>query len=528
MKRQVTSIIITFLIGFVYYYVALPAINGHSTDFWIFLVILISVYLFISSLSNLSEAVVYLKKPQKLRGIKLLLIIPIIFIGIVLINFFNGPLFNSKAYANRIKIDNNKTFTEDVKEVDFTKLPLLDKSSSQKLGDRVMGQMKEFVSQYSVSNLYTQINYNDTIIRVTPLEYASVIKWFTNKDDGIKGYITVNSVNGEAKLIKLDKGMQYVPSALFSKDLNRKLRFDYPTVNFGKKSFEIDNEGNPYWIIPTIKYSGIELRAKVTGVIILDAVTGESKKYKDTEIPTWVDQAYSAELVIEQVDDWGTYSGGFINSVFGQKNVVNTTDGYNYLAMDNDIYMYTGITSIVSDESNLGFILTNMRTGETNFYEVPGAEEYSAKSSAEGAVQQMKYTSTFPLLINLNSKPTYLVSLKDDAGLVKMYAFIDVADYQHVVVTDASKGIEVAAQNYLGDAPIDINEDQLINKMILVNNISTAIINGNTYYYIVDDSGQKYKISINLSDYLPFIKNGDKIKVGYSEETEIINVKKVY
>ena len=527
MKRKIISLIITLIFGLVYFYVALPAINIHNIEFWIFVFILIALYSFISLASSVTDLKINLRKRSKPR-FSIIMLVPAIVLIMVFVNIIESPLFNSKAYATRITIDESKNFTDDVADVDFTKLPLLDKASSQKLGDRVMGQMSELVSQYTVSDLYTQINYNDNIIRVTPLEYASPIKWLTNHKDGVKGYITVNSVNGEAKLTKLNKGIKYVPSALFNEDLNRKLRFSYPTANFGKISFEIDNEGNPFWIVPVLSYKGIGLRAKVTNVIILDAVTGKSVKYEIDKVPVWVDIAYSADLIIEQVDDWGTYGGGFFNSIFGQKNVVNTTKGYNYLAMKDDIYLYTGITSIVSDESNLGFILTNMRTNETSFYSVPGAEEYSAMGSAEGAVQQMKYKSTFPLLINLNNKPTYLVSLKDDAGLVKMYGFIDVADYQKVVVTDASKGIDVAAQNYLGDATIETDEKDLTTKTITVKSLKDATISGNTYYFITDTSDKKYKIALSLSDNLPFIKVGSEIKIGYKTESDIINVNKVY
>lgn len=322
--------------------------------------------------------------------------------------------------------------------------------------------------------------------------------------------------------------MKYATSALFNEKLERKLRFSYPTTNFGNISFEIDNEGNPYYIIPTIKYTAIGLKAKVTGVIIFDPITGESKKYKSDEIPDWVDIAYSASLIIEQVDDWGTYKNGFWNSIFGQKSVVNTTDGYNYLAMNDDVYLYTGITSVVSDESNLGFILTNMRTGETTYYNVPGAEEYSAMRSAEGQVQDMGYSSTFPLLINLNGNPTYLVSLKDSSGLVKMYGFVDVKDYQKVVVTDASKGIIAAKDNYLKSIKKEAKDDELTIKEIKIDSINTAIINGYTYYYITAND-TKFKLSISLSDKLPFIKVNDIIQVGYYEtESEIIEVEKIY
>ena len=204
-----------------------------------------------------------------------------------------------------------------------------------------------------------------------------------------------------------------------------------------------------------------------------------------------------------------------------------TTDGYNYLIMDDDVYLYTGITSVNNDESNLGFILSNLRTKDTKYYSAPGAEEYSAMDSAEGAVQQMKYKSTFPLLINLNSRPTYLMSLKDAAGLVKMYAFVDVADYQKVVVTDSSKGIKKASENYLNDANIEIESNKLIKKEITIKNIKSHVIDGTTYFYIIDINNKKYKVSIKTYDNLPFINVGDKLTVGYQKEKDIIEISKI-
>lgn len=526
MKKTILNIIITIVFALLYFYIFLPPLNLTNISFWLFLIILIGIFLFLNIITSFNIHNINIKK--SLKTSRSFLIIPLIIIILITTNIICSPIFNSKKYANRITIDETKTFTEDIAPVDFTKLPLLDKLSSQKLEDRVMGQMSDLVSQYRVSDLYTQINYNNSIVRVTPLEYASFIKWLTNYQEGVKGYITVDSTTGEAKLTRLQQGMKYLPSAYFNKNLNRKLRFNYPTKNFGQISFEIDNDGHPYWVVPTIKYHGINIRAEVTGVIILDAITGKSEQYDVGNIPTWIDIAYSADLIIEQVDDWGTYQNGFLNSIFSQKNVVNTTDGYNYLAMNDDIYLYTGLTSIVSDESNLGFILTNMRTNETSFYSVPGAEEYSAMASAEGAVQQMNYTSTFPLLINLNNKPTYLVSLKDAAGLVKMYGFIDVTDYQKVVVTDASKGIEEAAKNYLGNETIIIDDNNLMTETITIKSIKDVTINGNTYFYLTSDENKKYKISIELSDNLPFLKTGDDLKIGYAIKEDITTVKKVF
>lgn len=520
------SIVITLVVAFILYYFTLPALNPSSIGFWVYIVIVIGFF----ALTNLVTKVD--SKGKIIGSIKIFGILGAsvfaIFAVILLVNFILSPVFNSKAYSNRIEINESGDFYTDIEQVDFSKVPLLDKDSSQKLGDRVMGQLPELVSQFYVSDLYTQINYNDDIVRVTPLEYAGFFKYLANHKDGVKGYITVNSVDGSASLTKLDKGMKYMDSAIFNEDLNRKLRFSYPTKIFGDKSFEIDNEGNPFWVVPTYKFVGVELRKEVEGVVVLDPITGKSNFYEVGKVPSWIDHVYSASLIIEQVDDWGLYKGGFLNSMFGQKNVTMTTTGYNYLVMNDDVYLYTGITSVASDESNLGFVLTNMRTKETNFYQVPGAEEYSAMASAEGQVQQMKYTATFPLLINLNGKATYLISLKDNAGLVKMYAFVDVVDYQKVVVTDASKGIEAAALNYLGNEDIDIDSDKLINKDIVVKDIKTAIINGYTYYYIVDTNNQKYMVSITANkELLPFIGVNSQVSISYQQEKDVIEINKI-
>jgi len=529
-NKSILSIIISFILALVIYFFLLPPINITSTLFWTYIIMVLSIYLILNTTSRLDLKGRII---GKIKDIKFLLIsIIIIIVGIIGTNFILSPLFNSKAYSKRINVvedTEESNFITEVKEVDFNTLPLLDKDSSSRLGDRVMGQMPELVSQFYVSSLYTQINYNNEIIRVTPLEYNGLFKYISNYKEGVKGYITVNSVNGEANLIKLNKGMKYMPSAYLMKDLDRHLRFSYPTKIFGDKYFEIDNEGNPYWITPTLKYTGVELREDVEGVIITDPITGKSKYYEVGNVPTWVDHVYSSNLVLEQVNDWGKYRNGFLNSIFGQKNVVMTTEGYNYTVMNDDVYLYTGITSVSSDEANLGFILTNLRTKETRFYSVPGAEEYSAMASAQGQVQQMNYTSTFPLLINLNNRPTYLVSLKDNAGLVKMYGFVDVEDYQKVVVTDASKGIEVAANNYLNNVDLDIDESLLTEKVIQIKEITSAIMDGNTYYYILDMNNNKYYVSINTNKkLLPFLKTNATVTIKVSKEIDVTEIIEIY
>ena len=530
MKKNIIATLIILLYTFLTYYISLPALNLSAPSFWLFIIQIMIIILIVFNIVNTKlntytvggvVKIDYDKSSyskglsvfNKIFGLGLLFIIS----GILLMNLVLSPIFNSKSYASRINVEDGE-FKEDIKEVDFNKLPLLDKDSTSKLGDRTMGEMPDLVSQFTVSNLYTQINYNDEILRVTPLEYDGMVKYFTNKHEGVKGYITVNSVNGDANLVKLDKGMKYLPSAMFGEDLKRKLVFDNPTKIFGEANFEIDEEGNPYWVVQTIKYSGVGLKKDISGVVLLNAITGESKYYDADEVPSWVDRVYSADLVINQIDNWGTYVNGFINSIFGQKNVVNTTEGYNYLKIDEDIYLYTGITSVLADESNLGFMLVNLRTKESKYYSVSGAEEFSAMSSAEGLVQEKEYVASFPLLINLEGRPTYLLSLKDAAGLVKMYAFVDVSDYQIVSTTDSSLGIIKAKEEYLSKISNTSANTNLDNKDITIKEILNATLNGNSIYYFIDNNDNKYQVNINVNDKLiPFIKVGDTINIEYIE-----------
>lgn len=511
------------------YYLFTPTLNPTSLIFWFYLsvVVFVGVLFALPSHSHTEGNQLHIDSKNLLR-IPLAVIVcwAVIFVGMLI----GGPLFNAREYSDRIQISVGN-FEEDVKPADFTNLPLLDKDSSQKLGDRIVGQLPDLVSQFRVSEEYTQINYHGKIVRVTPLEHNGFFKYWANGSSGTPGYVVVNSTDGSSELVRLeDKGLHYMPSSWFGKNLKRHVQMNNPFLIFGEESFEIDEEGNPYWVIQIIEYKFVGLKKEVAGVMVVDPCTGDMTRYDRDEIPSWIDNVYDAELITDQVNDWGAYKSGFLNAQFSQKNVTQVTEGYTYLTLDDDVFMYTGITSVANDESNIGFVLVNLRTKETTFYEIPGAEEYSAMDSAKGQVQEKNYTSTFPLLINFNNKPTYLLSLKDAAGLVKMYAFVDVQDYQKVTVTDASYGIEAAANAYAGKSITEstIEPESLKSVTFTVNTVQTAVIDGTTYYYFTDTEGNKYRACISTAELmLPFIQEGDllKAKVIEGEVSLIVEIR---
>ena len=526
-KISIWTVIIWILGWGIAYLIILPPINPSSLMFWAFfgpaLIIPIIVLLQIRALKN------GFRKGKALWPVLVAIIIAaVIFGGMV----FVSPVFNAKGFANRITM-NDAVFSDDIKEVDFNNLPLLDKDSSQKVGDRVVGQIPELVSQFSISDEYSLINYKGSIVRVTPLEHNGFYKYFSNLS-GTAGYVLVDTTTGDAEVVRTAQGIKYLPSAYFFHNLRRHVQLHYPFSILGDSSFELDESGNPYWVIQTLKYSWINIKPAVSGVITCNAITGETKHYNVKEVPAWIDNVYDANLVIDEINSWGMYQGGFANSQFTQKGVVQTTDGYTYIIRDDDVFMYTGITSIASDESNIGFVMVNLRTHEARYYAVPGAEEYGAMESAKGVVQEKNYTSTFPLLINLNGRPTYLLSLKDSGGLVKKYAFVDVENYQKVSVTDSSYGIKYAADEYLkmlnGNVPVtpddpDDTPKELFTATITVGTINSVLVDGNTIYYVLSTDQDKYEIAatVNLS-IVPFIKEGEDYKVTFYSTEEGLNI----
>ena len=437
MKKGKAKVFLTFLvilIAGIYYYVTIPAINIHASGFWTFIlsviVLLLAAYGIKMRFTSFQEA--KRSKVFRIGGILFVALVIVFAVGSIL----SSPIVNAKKYRNLLTIE-ERDFSKDIQPVNFSQIPLLDKDSAAILGNRKMGSMVDMVSQFEVSDLYSQINYQEKPIRVTPLVYASPVKWLTNQSQGIPAYIMIDMTTQDTSLVKLDKPIRYSEAEYLNRNIYRHLRFKYPTYIFDQLSFEIDDEGVPYWICPVRDYTiGLFGGATIGRVVICNAQTGECQDYALKDCPEWVDRANPADLLIQQYNYYGTLVNGYINSIFGQKGCLKSTDGYNYMAMEDDVWVYTGVTSVSGDQSNVGFVLMNQRTRETRYYKVNGAEEYSAMGSAEGQVQNLGYQATFPILLNISNEPTYFMALKDSAGLVKKYAMVNIQKYQNVAIGD--------------------------------------------------------------------------------------------
>lgn len=550
----ITRIIISAVLMFLLFYSMLPAVNLRDKNFIIYLISCILIFLVVNFLTYVKDLIqnlstgrgmeltrdpvtgqVVFRKVQSENSNKInmgkplkygFIAIAALILFMLLASLIGVKLFNAGRYRDLIAITDGD-FTSDVSELNMSQIPVVDKDTASRLGSKKLGEMTELVSQFEILNNYTQINYKGTPYRVTPLSYADPIKWLYNQKKGLPAYIAVDMVNQETNLLWLESGMKYSTSEYFFRNIYRYIRFKYPSKMFETVSFEIDDEGTPYWVAPTIAYRiGWWNGKDINGAVLVNAVTGESAYYDKADVPQWIDQLYDSNLIIEQLDDNGRFQNGYINSIFGQRNVRRTTYGYNYLAIDDDVYLYTGMSSVTSDESNIGFVLVNLRTKDTKFYAVPGATELSAMESAQGQVQHLNYKATFPLLLNISERPTYFISLKDAAGLVKMYAFVDVEQYQ---IVGTGQTIDEAKRNYrsalnLEDVVVpEVKEGTELTGV--VDSIASAVVAGNTcYYFTLKGDNQIYTAQISVWEKLPFLSAGDHVTLSYTEEGTIRNV----
>ena len=519
-----------------------PPINIHSVDTWMFIaiVILLPLFLFFRTKSHTyktgSEKVE--KSTGKAKTFKRLSYIPVV---VALIGVIGGVLSmsivpgNAEKYSNILKTDTLE-FSQDIQEVDYSEVPVIDRDSAILLGNREMGTIPEYVSQFEISSMYSQINYQGTPVRVSPLGYADLFKWFTNRDTGIPAYSLVDMTTQDAEIVRLgDSPIYYSQSEPLARNIDRYVQLKYPFYMFGEKSFEIDEDGHPWWICPVKDFTiGLFGGETISRAVLVDATTGECQDLSVDEVPEWVDRVYPANLLIQQYNWYGSYHNGWLNSFLGQEGVVRTTPGtdgtlgYNYIAKDDDVWVYTGVTSATADKSIIGFVLVNQRTQESHFYSVSGATEDSAMQSAEGQVQNLRYTATFPILINVSNQPTYFMALKDEAGLVKKFAMVDIQRYQNVAVGDTVADCQKQYEALLATNGVAASEGEAADMLTAsgpVRSIAQGVIEGNSHFYLTID-GTEGIFDFALPGLLDVVayRVGDTISFTYIEGTGINTV----
>ena len=543
LKRVIISLILTLIIGAVAYYAMLPALNFKAIELYIYIGMLIVAYIGIFGITSKAyfrpEYMEYAKNKVKIPIVLILILVVVVGVGYLT----GASIFRAKDYAELITVKEGN-FAEEIAEIDFSSVPRLDKDSSNMIATRALGELSDYVSQFVVNQYYsTQINYKGTPVRVQSLDYGDVFKWLKNTKEGIPAYIIVDMTTQKAETVRLEEGMKYSPAEHFNEYLIRHVRFKYPSLILGEPSFEIDETGRPFWIVPVLdKTIGLFGGTDVIGAVIVDSINGDTTLVSTsldgtTKLPTdkfvsdkefqWLDQVYSASIVNQQYNYYGKYNNGFWNSIIGQENVKVTSSGYNYLALNDDVYMYTGVTSISSDQSIIGFILINQRTKEAVYYQQAGALEETARTSAQGKVQEKGYVATFPILLNVSGEPTYFMALKDSSQLVKMYAMVNV---EQSTVVGVGNTLAECTENYATELKsngvnVDVDVDSMgqeetpdapkvetVEVTGKVEEIRSIITGGETYFYIkLVDNATYYKVAVKNAEKIVILNPGDTI-----------------
>lgn len=525
-KSSIIALIITLICAMIGYYFLLPAINLRSRGFWIVLLINLLIY-------SISYMIFASAETEELH-VKIFFLPAAVFVVYLILCAFSSKMLNAYQYANILNVNEEADFVEDIAETVTTDaIALMDTKSAKMLGDREIGSLSKVVSQYDVSNSYIQIDYNGKPVKISSLKYSGFLRWFNNKNEGIPGYVTVDPVSMSADYHECE-GMIYVPSAYFGQDLYRHIRMKFPTEMIKDLHFEIDESGKPFYICSVYKKTTILGGETVKGAIVADPCSGKVTYYDVEDIPQWVDVVYTGDILCEQYNWYGELKNGFLNSKFGKKGCKRVTkyranasdeddapaNDYGYITKDGDIWIYTGITSINKDRSNIGFLMANERTGEAKYYAVSGADESSAMSAAEGEVQEKGYQASFPSLINIDGVPTYIMVLKDNSGLVKLYAAVNVEQY-NIVSTAATQ--EECIKKYkslmTGNIQSSTEDDEAKEKVITVKKCQLVTVDGNSCVYVVTDNQEIFHsgpIGIAGNENALLIHEGDTIKIQYS------------
>lgn len=514
-KKAISTIgIFTLVFALLGFFIFLPAINIKSESFWVFSAAVVGFVIIISSVFFSVLEGDFVNMLKNIVPVLALLVI-VFFIG----KAISSPILRAKKYSKMISDDIVEREFKDYSATIET-VPLLDKDSAMKIANRKLGGLQDVISQFEINDT-EQITVKGEPARVASLNHAGFIKWFTNMKTGTPGFIKVDMNTQEADLVRVDGGMKYTKSDYLFRNIERYMRVKYPTKMFSEITLELDENEHPYWLAAIMdKKIGLFGGEDVKGAVLVNAVTGEHKQYSLDKIPKWVDNVYDSDLLLEQYDNYGTYQKGFINSLIGQKGVKKTTQGYNYIPQGDDNWIYTGITSVGKDESNIAFVLMNKRTKESQVYPISGAEEFSAMASAEGAVQHLGYKSTFPLLLKIENQPTYLVSLKDSGGLVKMYGMINVEKYQ--IVATGTSIIKTLSEykKLLKDGGADTSSSEAEEISGTIEDIRGATIDGNSIYFLkLKDKTSYYLLNIADNNRVSILSVGDKIKLE-AEESE--------
>lgn len=578
-KRESKSIkgpvLLTIILGLLLtggiWFLHIP-LNPNSLGFWLELVVVLIVVTFCVSTFVDAHSGGYIgdtmgtllhggydRKSGKDKKPLLACVLAFIAVAVLIGMAIGSPLISSSAYARRMEVEES-SFDEWSDDLRVEGISLMDTASATKVGNRELGSLQDVVSQFDDATYY-QVILNGTPQKVAPLQYVSFFTWLNNRETGAPGYVLVDPIKQNADYHKLASiegtgdGLRYIPSACLIDNLQRLVWSQYPTKVLGTPHFELDDEGHPFYVTQSFGYASFMGARYVEGVIVTDPTDGTSEYYDAKEVPTWLDVVYDGDLLDEMYDDYGKYSGGFWNSVFGQVGCTRTGGDYGYVMIGDEQWIYTGITSMGGDSSNIGFLLASEKTGKAYFLPMASADEESAMTSAEGKVQQYGYKASFPSLVSIDGQPTYVMVLKDGGGLIRLYAMVNAESYNVVACEPDLVSCKASYEKAMKAAGIEFDDDEQTMPAVdatgaegtvtadgtdakatgdatefemTVASTQLADEDGNTYLYLLSEDGDIYRIAFADDPKLCMtVKKGDEVTGTATEAGDVYEIASV-
>lgn len=556
------SVIIAFLFGFSSW-ALMPSVNFHFASFWWLPILLFLVIWGIPAVYESSSEGCHdpLFEKNGVFGFVISMALLAIFL---VVSLFSSPVFKSKQYAEMLPTPKISKFSDDVSPVDIKKMRQVTKTLANLLAEKKLGEMPGLGSRAAVGSMNLQlvngsfniINgsgekqklvFENDLVWAGPLIHSGFSKQLSHKST--PGYILVSATDpsvvhfvthiqkssvvqekntdrmGDVSITNDDfeeLSLQYLSEgAYFGSLVQRHLYTNgYHNVGLTDFSFEISDDGRPFYVVTKFKKQIGFYCPEATGVIIVDSQNGKIEEYTIDNTPSWVDRIQPENFVTDQINWQGKYKLGFWNSLFAKKDVFMTTPGMSLVyGADGQSYWYTGIQSVGADQSTMGFVLVNTRTKDFRWYQISGANETAAKTSAQSApgVREAEFRASAPILYNVLGEPTYFMTLHGDDGLVKMFSFVNVKDYQ---VLGVGRSIDQALKDYqtsLVNLNRSTNIDDLVERKTIEDTVKQIVTEGDFYFFLLENHTGEFYASSSLSPKIKWTQPGQKITITIQE-----------
>lgn len=531
-ELAILTIVCVFLYSNIFVWFKSTSYIG-STLTWIVIALILSLYGIFFSIKNISNNC----KIFTLLSTSFYILAGIVFLTMIVIGIKNSSIITSKdRYAKvneSVEVINGDESSDAFpnllgKNNDTTNLPLIGVPEAIKLCETEMGKKPSLSSQFEIKEeSVTSQSINGELCYVVPIEPIAFWKW--DKNVGNYGYFVVDRNNKKTTFVETSlMTTEYAP---FNSSASRIIYAFMKRENIKGLitdiSPEVDDEGNFHYIatVYTKKLGGMK---KVKGVVDLNAIDKTCKFYKVDEIPEFVDRVYPEEFFEDYVKYYGSYSRGFWNSIFAQKDVQVLTNGMDVIYIDGICYYYSGLMSTKNENSTSAIIMMNSRTGEITIYNTSGISEKRAMELAEGKVQEKEYTASYPLLLKVGNEETYFLLMRDKNENLVGYAFVNYHDASFVSVNE---NLLLAQNEYIKACSISNNANSLENETLsnengIISAITSEVLDGTTIYYIrLEGSNQIYSVHSSVYPEIVFTQVGDSLNISYvNSESTIIPI----